>query len=646
MGNKHSCCSYDSPTPPRKAVDNVYTIEPLPRREESAANLQHISEREPDDWQSDPSLHPTAGPIFMERSKAAIHDGLERRRSQSHLHGTLKKSNSCSTIFVDDSTVSQPNLKNTIKCVTLAIYYHIKNRRADRQMDIFDEQLHPLTVKDGPSADSHKYNPEHRQIYKFVRTLFNAAQLTAECAIITLVYLERLLTYAEIDITPSNWKRVVLGAILLASKVWDDQAVWNVDYCQILKDITVEDMNELERHFLEMLQFNINIPSSVYAKYYFDLRTLAETNDLSFPTEPLTKEKATKLEAMSRVCEDRLAADILLNVAVIGAGVIGVGSAIVLQETFPDLSITLVADKFTLYTTGDGAAGLWGPYLLGSTPEKDIYRWSKATHDYFAKIWQSPHAGEMGVSLVPCQRIDTMKTPLPIWQDVVYGFREMSQKELERMDRPGIVQGHEFVTFTCEPVKLLPVLMKSFLSKGGQIKQQFVDDFANLGNSFDIIINCTGIGARDLVGDHKVCPKRGQVSRVYAPWIKTVLLDDSDDGNYIIPNHHSVVLGGTHQENDWNLQTNAKDTAFIHNGCAKLIPSLKDAKLLKEWVGLRPGRPSVRLHKETRLLHGKPVTIVHNYGHGGSGITLFWGCAQDVGNLVASSLQLLQRARL
>ena len=83
---------------------------------------------------------------------------------------------------------------------------------------------------------------EHRQIYRFIRTLFHAAQLTAECAIITLVYIERLLNYAEIDLCPSNWRRIVLGAIMLASKVWDDQAVWNVDYCQILHDTNVDDM--------------------------------------------------------------------------------------------------------------------------------------------------------------------------------------------------------------------------------------------------------------------------------------------------------------------------------------------------------------------------------------------------------------------
>ena len=64
--------------------------------------------------------------------------------------------------------------------------------------------------------------------------------------------------------------------------------------------------NELERQFLEMLQFNINVPSSVYAKYYFDLRTLAEANELSFPPEPLSKERAQKLEAMSQQFEDKV----------------------------------------------------------------------------------------------------------------------------------------------------------------------------------------------------------------------------------------------------------------------------------------------------------------------------------------------------
>jgi len=329
MGANQSCCAYSSPrTGPKKEkskkkedkVDERYEPRQVGNgtRDESMGNLQHISEREPDDWEEDPSLHPTTETIFMEKSKQSIKNGMVRKRSQMQLANsnslgdfmTLKKSSSCSTIYIDDSTVSQPNLKNTIKCVSLAIYYHIKNRKSDGILDIFDERKLPLT-RETVTEDYNKYNPDHRQIYKFIRTLFNAAQLTAECAIITLVYLERLLTYAEVDIAPGSWKRITLGAILLSSKVWDDQAVWNVDYCQILKDLTVEDMNELERQFLELLQFNINVPSSVYAKYFFDLRTLAEANDLAYPAEPLSKERAQKLEAMSRMREDEISQDLL-----------------------------------------------------------------------------------------------------------------------------------------------------------------------------------------------------------------------------------------------------------------------------------------------------------------------------------------------
>jgi len=116
-----------------------------------------------------------------------------------------------------------------------------------------------------------------------------------------LVYLERVLSYGELDLCPSNWKRLVLGAVMLASKVWDDQAVWNVDFCQILKDITVSEMNELEREYVQLLQFNVNVASSIYAKYYFDLRQIAKENQISFPDELLTKEKAIKLEALSIV---------------------------------------------------------------------------------------------------------------------------------------------------------------------------------------------------------------------------------------------------------------------------------------------------------------------------------------------------------
>ncbi|CAF3174970.1 unnamed protein product [Rotaria socialis] len=224
-----------------------------------------------------------------------------RTNNQRDIANILQKhSNSCSTIYVDDSTVSQPNWKAMIKCVSIAIHSHIVHRKSNKTMSIFDEKLHPLT-KDPVPDDYDQQMTEQKTIYRFMRILFTAAQLTAECAIVTLVYLERVLSYGELDLCPSNWKRLVLGAIMLASKVWDDQAVWNVDFCQILRDITVSEMNELEREYIQLLQFNVNVGSSIYAKYYFDLRQLAKENKISFPDELLTKEKAIKLEALSLV---------------------------------------------------------------------------------------------------------------------------------------------------------------------------------------------------------------------------------------------------------------------------------------------------------------------------------------------------------
>ena len=111
------------------------------------------------------------------------------------INGTTKKSNSCSTIYIDDSTVSQPNLKTAIRLVACAIHYHIKRRTGDRSLEIFDERLYPLSRDSAPIHDDYRtIVPDHRVIYKFMKNLFTAAQLTAECAIVTLVPITNLFT--------------------------------------------------------------------------------------------------------------------------------------------------------------------------------------------------------------------------------------------------------------------------------------------------------------------------------------------------------------------------------------------------------------------------------------------------------------------
>lgn len=317
------CCQCCSKTPQKYNIDilgtsrtatNPNTIEYPPPSYENTIHVSEIYGNNHDDKQvpsDDPNASTIFGSILQQTSNNAMKESTTRvsfkpttyspRSRNSTIARALKKhSNSCSTIYVDDSTVAQPNWKAMIKCVSHAIHSQIVHRKSNRTMDIFDEKLHPLT-KDPVPDDYDLHDPDQRTIYRFMRILFTAAQLTAECAIVTQVYLERVLSYGELDLCPSNWKRLVLGAVMLASKVWDDQAVWNVDFCQILKDMTVNEMNELEREYVQLLQFNVNVSSSIYAKYYFDLRQLAKEQKISFPDELLTKEKAIKLEAFSNL---------------------------------------------------------------------------------------------------------------------------------------------------------------------------------------------------------------------------------------------------------------------------------------------------------------------------------------------------------
>ncbi|XP_031626003.1 D-aspartate oxidase [Contarinia nasturtii] len=329
-----------------------------------------------------------------------------------------------------------------------------------------------------------------------------------------------------------------------------------------------------------------------------------------------------------------------MKIAIVGAGVIGTTTALRLQEQFGHkVLITIFSEQFSPHTTGDVSAGLWGPYILGDTPQEKILKWSKDTHDYFHKLWKDGCAAETGVSLIPAMRVTTESEAYDVlWKDVVFGCINMDEKMLKRLSnehKRNYKHGIQFNTFICEPSYLLPYLYKLITKAGGRFERKRVESFDEL-QSFDLVINCTGLGAKVLVKDDaKLMPIRGQVSRVKAPWILHVTIDDSDDGRYIIPNMHTIILGGTHQADDYNRKVSATDRQFIYDGCVQLNASIKRAEIVKEMVGLRPGRSQVRLERDTFTTNsGKQLQIIHNYGHGGSGVTLSYGCAIEVGDIV------------
>lgn len=178
------------------------------------------------------------------------------------------------------------------------------------------------------------------------------------------------------------------------------------------------------------------------------------------------------------------------------------------------------------------------------------------------------------------------------------------------------------------------------------MEQRKVRSLEELSHTFDIIVNCSGLGSKSLVGDDKMYPIRGQVLKMEAPWLKN-FIRDGDGKTYIYPGIHSVTVGGTKQEGDWRLQPDEGDREAMLERCCKLEPSLRKAKVLTEWVGLRPGRVSPRVEMELMQLRGHKVPVVHNYGHGALGVGLAWGTSLEALGLVRQCLHdMLLQAKL
>jgi len=310
------------------------------------------------------------------------------------------------------------------------------------------------------------------------------------------------------------------------------------------------------------------------------------------------------------------------SVVVVGAGVSGLTCGVRLLEEGHDVQIW--ARERTPNTTSDVAAATWYP-LRGERDER-TETWLPVSLSRFTALAASPDSGVVlreGIELFRRPTDDTW------WRDVLPGFRRARADELPGGFADGFVaQGIPVI----EMPLYLQWLTRRFESLGGRSVMRTVTTLDEIETA-DVVVNCAGLGARALAGDASMVAVRGQVVRVEQFGLDRYILDEqSPDGiAYVYPRSNDVVLGGTREPRNERIEPDPETAREIVGRCAVLEPRVASARILSHAVGLRPGRPTVRLEAERP---GPGRLLVHDYGHGGSGVTLSWGCAEDVAALI------------
>jgi len=327
------------------------------------------------------------------------------------------------------------------------------------------------------------------------------------------------------------------------------------------------------------------------------------------------------------------------DVLVVGAGVSGLTTAICLAESGARVLIRAATPPGQ--TTSSVAGAIWGPHLVEESDRVD--RWGQDTLAVLRELAAEPAAGTQTLSGVygnrgaPAEAGPPESAPAapPHWMSDL-GVSPCPAGDLP----PGFASGWRYSAPLVHMPTYLGYLLARFEAAGGRLEAGTVGSLPTAGveHGARAVINCTGTGARGLLPDPALKPFRGQVVIAENPGLSEFFIappDETSELVYLFPHGDTVVLGGTEVGDDWNTEPVPAVAERILRDCAAIEPRVRGVRVLRHRVGLRPFRPQVRLEAEPS---GPAPLVVHNYGHGGAGVTLSWGCAREAAGLAAQAL--------
>ena len=306
------------------------------------------------------------------------------------------------------------------------------------------------------------------------------------------------------------------------------------------------------------------------------------------------------------------------RVAIVGAGVSGLTCGIVFAEH--GHRTVIFAKEIGQQTTSSVAAAVWFPYHV--EPAERVIPLALETYQVLVDLARFP---ETGVSVIESRQfLRTGEIEIPGWAI------PLGASVIPSVVENGVAfkSGFSLQVPLTDTTIYLDYLAVRFRKAGGEIKANVCfEKLENVDRQFDFVINCAGIGARDLVQDADLEPHRGQVAIVpKIEGLSCAIVCDDEPLMYAIPRANDCVFGGTN-ELSANLAADPATTSRIVSECSHVL-NIEKPRVLAERVGLRPFRKSGVRIERGQLRDGR--TVIHNYGHGGAGFTLSWGCAREV----------------